>query len=767
MSKFSAPTVYAEQLTSHSHGLPLWFPEPEVDKGEVQIGDVGWCHEGGFVRLFNVTEHHGWHPDGLPEAFTPLVYHDRLNQMRESALEVGPITSTNVKTTKVEIHGSVQAGLPVGAGIGWKFEANKAAGAILVLKDDATKEGVLPNKTWADYMRKHHPSWFQFAKDVLTLECKPEDIILVRGWTKTTEWTVSAFQAEGRASRVAINGSISPAASVGFDVAFSHRGSWFTDHRSGPRRDPAEFLSPYRTSLPRNQCVFLAHYKIKYRKFSFLQPKIEAGAGPDQLPDQDDDGDAQIEMVPETSSFHGPLDVVLDYILQNTDVDVAITSEADITDLFDGHSWPENLAGYIRENRPEIDVDSTTKTGMLSIEAAIHRKQNRSNFEGIAEGIPEDAMDVGEEGLHDRRESIQFGNLLVGRRPPDSPLVKWPHLSLMDKSAEDMSISSVSLSPDGRLVVTGSDDKVVRVFRLEDGALHRQYDDHVDTVWTVCFAPDSRHFVSGSANGEGIIWDVEELADPRVAVLIGHTADLWVAAYSPDGSRIATGSMDHSIGIWDASDGRRLRTLLGNSANVMHVQWTPDGSRLASCSDRFAAIWDVNTGTRLFNLEGHQGAVWTLQITTDGDRLLTSSEDCTCRIWSMTTGEELVILHEHTSAVWSASFSPDGREVLSGSFDQAIVTCDSYSGEQHHVFSERPSIVNAVSYSRRGDLVAAGSAEGNVKLWDQRLGAFIAEYQGHTDRIKSLQFTYDDRDIISTSDDGTLRVWNVADALCL
>lgn len=50
--------IYREQLSSQSHGIALWHPNPIeglYDRGHVSIGDVGYLYDGDFVRMFNVT----------------------------------------------------------------------------------------------------------------------------------------------------------------------------------------------------------------------------------------------------------------------------------------------------------------------------------------------------------------------------------------------------------------------------------------------------------------------------------------------------------------------------------------------------------------------------------------------------------------------------------------------------------------------------------------------------------------------------------------
>lgn len=73
MAHSLAAIVYAEQLRNVRHGEPLWQPEPS-DRGEVQIGDVGYIEDGRFQRLFNAVDGSSSRDKSLPETFKPLLY---------------------------------------------------------------------------------------------------------------------------------------------------------------------------------------------------------------------------------------------------------------------------------------------------------------------------------------------------------------------------------------------------------------------------------------------------------------------------------------------------------------------------------------------------------------------------------------------------------------------------------------------------------------------------------------------------------------------
>ena len=68
--------VYRDQMTTLSHGLALWDPNPPKEiYDKASIGDVGYLHEGSFFRMFNVMlpwDHESNRTLGEPEPYESL-----------------------------------------------------------------------------------------------------------------------------------------------------------------------------------------------------------------------------------------------------------------------------------------------------------------------------------------------------------------------------------------------------------------------------------------------------------------------------------------------------------------------------------------------------------------------------------------------------------------------------------------------------------------------------------------------------------------------
>ena len=249
------------------------------------------------------------------------------------------------------------------------------------------------------------------------------------------------------------------------------------------------------------------------------------------------------------------------------------------------------------------------------------------------------------------------------------------------------SIYALCLSQDGQILVSGGRDKMLKVWNLGtaskinsisppsrmigDGLLHTLMG-HSESINCVAISPDGTMLVSGSEDNTIKLWDLH--AGELLSTLEGHEAGVKSVAMSPDGQTLASGSADHTIKLWRLPEvDTPTHTLTGHSDWVKCLAIAPDGQMLVSGSqDKTIKLWQLDTGELKSTLVGHWGEVNCLVINPDGQTLSSCSWDETIRLWQLGTGKQLHSLSGHQGAVAAVAISPDGHPLVSSSWDHTI-----------------------------------------------------------------------------------------------
>ncbi|KAG9231601.1 putative WD-repeat protein [Amylocarpus encephaloides] len=221
-------------------------------------------------------------------------------------------------------------------------------------------------------------------------------------------------------------------------------------------------------------------------------------------------------------------------------------------------------------------------------------------------------------------------------------------------------VSSVAFSPDGKQVVSGSDDRTVQLWDTATGAALQTFEGHSNWVTSVAFSPDGKQVVSGSRDKTVRVWDA--VTGVVLQRFKGHRDWVTSVAFSPDGKQVVSGSGDKTVRLWDAARGVALQTPEGHSGSVTSVAFSPDGKQVVSgSSDKTVRLWDAATGAALQTLEGHSGSVNSVAFSPDGKQVVSGSNDRIVRLWDAATGVVLQTLEGHSGSVTSVASSPDGK----------------------------------------------------------------------------------------------------------
>ena len=320
----------------------------------------------------------------------------------------------------------------------------------------------------------------------------------------------------------------------------------------------------------------------------------------------------------------------------------------------------------------------------------------------------------------------------------------------------------MTFSPDGKALIERRG--CIRLRDLATGKERLAFASHSQGVECVAFTPDGRTLLSGSQDHTVRFWSPatgQELRPP-----LRQSYNVLAFAFTPDGKALFTGSSDKTIRLWDLGRSRVVRRWQGsNESCVNALALSPDGRTLASGSwDGKMSRWEAGTGRRLMTSGALGGFVRAVAFSPDG-KVLASGSDALI-LWDAATGRRLREVPRPPTDLEmkyeGLAFSPDGRRLaVAGSWSGLWLVDLAGSGQLSEFGRRRSAAVKAVAFSGDGRALACGWGDGVIQLYEVATGLLRREFRGHRGEVQSLAFSPWGQALASGAEDATVLVWDV------
>ena len=281
--------------------------------------------------------------------------------------------------------------------------------------------------------------------------------------------------------------------------------------------------------------------------------------------------------------------------------------------------------------------------------------------------------------------------------------------------AHDGAINGLSLSGDGRLIVTASDDRTLRIWNRETlkeaGAIY--LDDGPATSLSV----RNNRALTTHADGSTVIWDLD--SRQRLYRFKRNDASVWAATFAGSEDRVASAGHDWTVALWETA------------------------------SESAPAI--------LF--EGHESAVQALAADASGRWLASGGADKTVKLWNLETRQIRRTYRNHSDFVSALAVSADTNLVAAASLDGSIKLWSTLSSRPQRTFTAHKARVTSIAFSANSELLASAAEDGTVRIRGLKGARSYWTLNGMEQGARTVAFAPDGRSLITGGQDGVVTIW--------
>ena len=294
----------------------------------------------------------------------------------------------------------------------------------------------------------------------------------------------------------------------------------------------------------------------------------------------------------------------------------------------------------------------------------------------------------------------------------------------------------------------------------------KKFDANYERNFPIAFSPNGNLFAFVSAPGTVTISDINTGKD--IAYLTGHTAPLHSLLFSPCGQYLAGANLGATVQIWDIQNKSLVMSPTTYEGNRVRLAYTADETlRIADIHRNEVVIWDASKGEKLDAFETAGYTDRASRFSSDGTRFAVCSTCGDVQVWKEGTPSAVALFSGFKSVAYSVSFLQDNSTLISNHWGATgKVFWNVGSREMQRIF---PPLTERTSFFQKGmalspceELLAVDTRDANIEIWHTRSETLIAELTKHEKERIALAFSPIGEHLVSVGSAGEAYVWDAA-----
>ena len=377
------------------------------------------------------------------------------------------------------------------------------------------------------------------------------------------------------------------------------------------------------------------------------------------------------------------------------------------------------------------------------------------------------------------------------------------------------SITSCVFSKDGKFIVTGGEDKTVKIWDANTGKLLQNFTTPKDKIMSVDFNPNNKTVIACSEDGVLYEWNI--YSGELINSVLNIDERMSVCAFSPNGKMIAIGYNYHyknycDIVLYNNETKKILKQFKAHTEKIHKLIFSADGKFIVSSAyDKMIKIWDATNGQIISEKDVSTPEdlfIKSIAYNKEGNKLLVCNADTKLTLYDAQSLKQLQTIKNDTISFSTASYSSDGKKIVaagaSGQFyimdavtwkvekyfktqdrneqfasmdilkfsndDKRILAIsgivglgkmyDVQSCKVIYKLNGTSTAVSSAKFSPSSGLFVAAYDDMNAKIWSLNSGRLVGSLRGHTSLMQCVNFSNDASYVVTSSWDKTAKIWD-------